>query len=147
MNWYREIIAERDHDYNPEWDYEKDPRPNPKVVQAFESAAQNLRGRLGIFDNVFENFTLYYTLDSLEGKGLAVYVNGTYDEPVIIVSSGNILAGFRDINKEFPRNSMGHIPLSEIAYTTLLHELKHAVQDSDAMEFDEDEAEEFARNN
>ena len=146
MSWYRQ--SERDHDYNPEWDYTRDPRPNPQVVQAFETSANNLRGRLGIFDNVFENFTLYYTLDSLEGKGLAVYVNGTYDEPVIIISSANILAGFRDINTGVPKNTMGHISLNEIAYTTLLHELKHAVQDSDTTgEFDEDEAEEFARNN
>ena len=147
MSWYRQ--SERDHDYNPEWDYTRDPRPYPKAIQAFESAAKSIRGRLpALFNHSFDNFTLFYTSDDLGTGGdgaLAVYANGTYSEPVIIVNSRSITRSHKEINEEFPIHNQ--ISLDYIAYTTLLHELKHAEQEADARDWDEDEAENFAREN
>lgn len=139
---------ERSHDYEPEWDYEVTERPRGKMMQAFTQASQDIQNKhMDYFKDYFKRFRIEFVKGL--GEFLAKYVNGTNSEPVIVIDLVECAKTQRQMKDEYP--SMYHI-----AITTLMHELKHAMQDAEGR-FDigthddnpdgwqdiEDEAEEF----
>jgi hypothetical protein len=109
------------HDYNAEWDYEVVNRPRGKMMQAFILAAQNIQNKhMDLFKDYFKRFSIQFVKDV---GGLASYISGTSGEPVIAVNLRVCANVQRECRNEFT--------MYQTAITTLMHELKHAMQDSE----------------
>lgn len=134
------------HDYQADWDYEVVERPKGKMMQAFLQAAQDIQNKhMDYFKNYFKRFSIQFVKNS--GGGLARYVNGTDGEPVVVVDLRVCAKTQRELKDDFS--------LYQVAITTFMHELRHAMQDaegrlsiyspedSDGWQDIEDEAEEF----
>jgi len=105
------------HDYQPSWDYEPRANSDPELAKiAIQAAA-------GIYRNTKEPFELW-DVDMAERGAVGMYINGTCGFPVVFV----------DLE--------AHRGYEDQIFKTIDHELKHAVQDSEGRDFDEDEAEE-----
>lgn len=139
VNWYRTAQRkyQRMHDYDPQWDYRADKKPIPEMHDAFEAAKADILadGILKKAKAPFNNFTLFYATNT--GGKLGKYVDGTYSEPVVIV---NLKANVSACEKY-------GVDFYIAAKSTILHELKHAMQDAAGEEADELDAEDFAHRN
>ncbi len=129
-------FLERSHDYDPNWDYEiyndSDTEEEVKtfVAQMIAQWEASLFSKLKLFRTVKVHF------GSLGTKLIAIYVNGTYTEPVIIVDIFNIKDTCKEIGDE--NQCLTHVAVS------ILHEIGHAMQEAQGKEFNEDDAELFA---
>lgn len=111
--------GEPSHDYDPVWDYEvvQLPPENLNVLAAQEAANR-------AFAETEQSFRLYYVKD-LNGA-MGRYVNGTESFPVIVLDN-EIFSQLLDPEQEI--------------YETIRHELRHAEQEREGLDFDEDDAE------
>jgi chemotaxis protein histidine kinase CheA len=105
------------HDYQPSWDYEPRENSDPELVKIAIQAAT------GIYRNTKEPFELW-DVDMSHLGAVAMYIDGTCGYPVVFVD----LEAHRDYKDQIAKS--------------IYHELKHAVQDSEGREYDENEAEE-----
>lgn len=102
------------HDYEPNWDYEVDENPDPALAKLAADVAKK------IYERTKYPFELWAcNLDDSVG----IYVDGTGGYPVILID----LEQHRGYE-----NQIGQ---------TINHELKHAEQDQEGRDYDEDEAE------
>lgn len=116
--------AEKNHDYDPNWDYEVDMSPDPRLSALASRAASDTYQELlasGVIETWMYGFEVWAV--KLGADAVAMYIAGTYDWPVILL----------DLEK--------HIGYEDQFAKSIRHELKHAKQESADEEFDEDEAE------
>lgn len=104
------------HDYAPSWDYNLDESPDPALAGMAARVAKM------IYERSKQPFELWAC--KLDEGTAALYIDGTGGFPVICID----LEKHRDY-----RDQIGK---------TIYHELKHAEQDQNGCEYDEDEAEE-----
>ena len=131
----------KDHDYEPTWDYEIDPKPPKASMGAFLQAKWHIKCitfKLNDFFDFFDTFSIHFvSKDQLEDD-IARYVNGTYSEPVFVIDAQKFEEILIDQDSDtFFRE----------ATKTLWHEMRHAVQDYKGeldKEGAEQEAEDFA---
>jgi len=142
MNIYRIAVKPRyygpqnpkgtPHDYDPIWDYEEETRPKRKMMRIFEQAAQDiLSNHMSNFEDLFTRFRIAFVKDI---GGLARFASGTSQEPVILIDLKQCVAIQRELKNDFT--------MYQVAITTLMHELKHAMQEAEGRE-DEMESEEL----
>lgn len=141
--FFGEKLPEGDyHNYEADWDYDLDTNPDQQTVQIFEKASNDItKNHMPEFLGVFTGFTLEWIKDSDEQYALAYYVDGTSSEPVIVVNLKACIKIQQDIRDDFT--------LYQIAKTTIMHELRHAMQDAEGRNAEmtpeemEDDAETF----
>jgi hypothetical protein len=108
------------HDYHPNWDYEINENPDPKLARLATDAAK------GIYNNrktcPFEVWAVDLNT-ARDVDAIAIYVHGTSGFPVILL----------DLEK--------HLGYEDQFAKSIYHELKHAVQDAEGRDYDEDDAE------
>lgn len=120
------------HDYDPNWEYEEDLRPKRKMMNAFIQAAKDIETKhMGEFRDVFTRFRIVFV--KYAGGGLAAYASGTYNMPVIMIDLR--------LCAQTQKEEKDSFSLYQVAITTLMHELRHAYQEQEAMENDMDEQE------
>ena len=105
------------HDYQPSWDYEPREEHDPELARLAVDVAQR------IYQRSKTPFELW-DVDLTHLGAVARYINGTCGYPVILVD----LEAHREYEDQIGKS--------------IDHELKHAIQDSEGREFNEDEAEE-----
>jgi hypothetical protein len=111
------------HDYEPEWDHDVVQRPRGKMMQAFTQAANDIQNKhMTHFKDYFRRFRIEFVKGL--GEYLGKYISGTYSEPVIVVDLVECANTQKQMKDEYPE-------MYHIAITTLMHELKHAMQDAD----------------
>ena len=114
----------KNHDYEPSWDYEIDEFPDSKLAKFTAEVAERVYKSLiknKTIDKYFLGFEVWAAI--LPEDSCAMYIDGTYDFPVVLI----------DLKKHRKyKNQIGQ---------SIYHELKHAIQDSEGTEYDEDEAE------
>lgn len=116
--------GDKSHDYNPNWDYNVDENPPAEAARIARDASAKIYADLvakGVIDQAMFGFEVWAV--KLENNAVGMYISGTYDFPVVLV----------DLNK--------HRGYEDQIEKTIRHELKHAVQQSEDRELDEDEAE------
>ena len=138
-------FPEAHHDYDPSWDYEVDPIPDQKLVQIAEETIKEINTKIipQIAETVGIEICKAAYIKSGNDNELARYINGTEPHPVFVID----LQAIKNEAEECVRDYGCH-PETEIIIgirTTLFHELGHAIQDAVGLGFDEDDAEEFAR--
>lgn len=114
------------HDYNPEWDYTIDKRPDPAVVAAVARAQAELglaASSLGLGEA-----RIYY-VKGLDRGHLARYVNGTDAEPVFVLDSRQLVRAAAKYE----------LDMDTALVPTLKHELAHAYLESAGVESEEAE--------
>ena len=151
MNWYKIAndpfneppefdFPEASHDYDPNWDYDVDPLPDQKLAQIANDAIDEINTKMIPRIGIGKCKAAFIREDS---DTLARYINGTQPNPVFVVD----LQTIKETAEECARDYDCH-PETEIIIgirSTLFHELGHAIQEWMDLEFDEGEAEEFAR--
>jgi 8-oxo-dGTP pyrophosphatase MutT (NUDIX family) len=103
------------HDYQPSWDYMVQTHPDPELAALASEAAKR------IYQRTKQPFECWAC--ELPAGAVAMYINGTCGYPVVLLD----LEMHRDHTDQF--------------YKSIDHELKHAVQEREGRDFDEDEAE------
>lgn len=137
------------HDYDPNWDYlvcelndvdSLDDATRAGVQRIIDDVSEKLLPQMG-----FEKMQVFFVepggfgVNENSTSPVAIYCNGTSSEPVI----GLDLYAILDICKEMDEPIFRHVEVS------IVHELGHAYQEAmgaeDHDDFEEDDAEEFAR--
>ena len=104
------------HDYQPSWDYEPRAENDPELVgYAVQIAKQ-------IYQRTKQPFELW-DVDMTERGAVAMYIDGTCGYPVVLID----LEAHRGYENQIGKS--------------IDHELRHAIQDANARDYDEDEAE------
>jgi len=134
-------FPEADHDYNPDWDYEVDPIPDQKLVQIAEDAMKEINTR--IIPQIGIGVCKAAYIKGTNKKELARYISGTEPNPVFVVDLQIIKDTAEECARDYDCNPEMEIMIG--IRSTLFHELGHAIQEYLELEYDEDEAEEFAR--
>jgi hypothetical protein len=115
----------KNHDYEPSWDYEVDEEPPPNLARMATEVSKHFFQELKskkIIDNWMMGFEVWAA--NLQDTGaVAMYISGTHDWPVVLI----------DLRQ--------HIGYEDQIGKSLHHELIHAVQEAKEEEFNEDEAE------
>lgn len=120
------------HDYNPEWDYQLERRPSKKVRSVVDDVLSSLEEN-GLYKKVgIDKPTVFYSPDI---KGVALYIDGTIQQPVIGINSKHT----QKICKECD------LDIGTGIETSILHEIAHAIEDSQGKKYNEERAEDFAR--
>jgi hypothetical protein len=122
------------HNYQISWDYMLDEYVEVKHLSLLKRLIKDIKGNTLPLFKAFKSFEVYQII--LPDKILGVYCLGTSARPIIGVDIGNILVACEEYN---------NIPFELALKTTILHELKHAWQEWNDLEMDEDEAEKFAQ--
>jgi len=107
----------RNHDYDPEWDFELRKKPAASVaeaVAAFRDPLTDLSSLLGL-----GSVSIHYA-DLSESGHLARYVNGTSEAPVLVMDDKGIVRAAKKARLSIPA----------VVETTLVHEMGHAYVDS-----------------
>ena len=123
------------HNYDISWDYMLDDYVDVKHLSLLKGLVKDIKRDTLPLLKAFKEFEVYPII--LCDGILGVYCFGTCERPIIGVDIGNILVAC----EEYKNISFG-LALK----TTILHELKHAWQEWNDKEFDEEEAEDFAYN-
>jgi hypothetical protein len=109
------------HDYNPEWDYTLDTKPDvgvaAEVLAAGPALAEAARG-LGLAAP-----TIHF-VKGLGGGHLARYISGTGSEPVFVLDAQSLVRGMKRHN----------LDVETAVGPTLRHELAHAYMESLGLE-------------
>lgn len=126
------------HDYDFNWDYEISGKSvDKKLKKLSEEVAAKLMADLVPKIGLFVGFETEYLngISTTEGPdAVAVYVNGTSGFPMIGIDLAMLKKqGLSDTGMVFELT------------TSIAHELAHAIQESEGLEYDEDEAEDFGR--
>jgi hypothetical protein len=122
-----------EHDYNPEDDYELDEHPDPKVKAIVNKVTSDIKKALPKY-KVFSDFTVAYITSESAGDAIAMFASGTSSKPVILFNT----AGVYHYVKKFGVNLHTEVAM------TLWHEIGHAIQEARGLDFDEQDAEDFA---
>jgi hypothetical protein len=104
------------HDYQPSWDYEPREEHDPEFAKLAIRAAQSE------YQRTKQPFELW-DVDLTHTGAVAMYINGTCGYPVVLVD----LEAHRGYEDQLGKS--------------INHELKHAIQEREGREYDEDEAE------
>ena len=104
------------HDYQPTWDYE------PRAEQDPELAAIAIQCAKGEYQRTKQPFELH-DIDLSHLGAVAMYIDGTCGYPVILID----LEAHRGYEDQIGKS--------------INHELRHAIQDAEGRDYDEDEAE------
>jgi hypothetical protein len=104
------------HDYQPSWDYEPRAESDPALVQLAVRSAQ------GEYQRTKQPFELW-DVDLTHTGAVAMYIDGTCGYPVVLVD----LEAHRGYENQIGKS--------------INHELKHAIQEGEGREYDEEEAE------
>jgi hypothetical protein len=104
------------HDYQPAWDYE------PRAQQDPELAAIAIQCAEGEYQRTKQPFELH-DVNLTHFGAVAMYIDGTCGYPVVLIDLEAHRGEERQIGK------------------SINHELKHAIQDDEEREYDEEEAE------
>lgn len=146
MNWYRksqlsdeppewQYPGNEQHDYNPYWYYEYDPGVDQKLKSFVEAYVDELKS--GLFPRIGFLEDMRVAFVKLPDDTIAMYINGT--EPYVVIA----------LDMQRTKQALEEIgDLSSLEYhlkVSIVHELAHAIQEGVDLEFDEDEAESFAR--
>ena len=116
----------REHDYDPEWDYEinYEQLDDPLILMA--QAHLERLARLEETPFCAETPGRVFPCSPLHnGEAVAVYCNGTYLEPAILI----------DLDAHKSNGDLGQIIRS------INHEVYHSIQDSEGLEPNEEDAE------
>ena len=136
INWYKiaNIKKTSEHDYQPHWDYEEeeDLFKYSTLVNAFGQAKEEIEMLVLSSFDFCDGFDVFFAKNIPRDK-IAMYVDGTYSHPVIIV---DLEAIDKAMDKHYVRGQE-----EQIARDTIMHELTHAVQEAEGREYDEEEAE------
>ncbi len=113
------------HDYDPSWDYDIDfGRKGSELHLLAQQAADTICSE---HQDLFASARVYPA--RLAGGAVAVYANGTGQEPVVVIDFAAHEAGV-------PSGSA-----SDAVIDSVVHEMRHAAQEVLELPFDEDEAE------
>jgi ADP-ribose pyrophosphatase YjhB (NUDIX family) len=104
------------HDYQPSWDYEPRSEQNPEL------AAMAIQCAKAEYQRTKQPFELH-DIDLSHLGAVAMYIDGTCGYPVVLID----LEAHRDHADQIGKS--------------INHELKHAIQDAEKREYDEEEAE------
>jgi hypothetical protein len=118
---YRSPEPNDAHDYEPEWDYTLDGHPDKEMAKLTKHICERIYTSDPNPD--IRGFAFEVWAAKLEPGTVAVYIHGTYGFPVVLI----------DLEK--------HREYQDQIGKTILHELKHSIQDGDGRDYDEDEAE------
>jgi len=143
MNWFKKAQHNEppewnypgaEHDYNPSWDYEIDTSPDQNIVNFvnnyIEKIKKDILPETGFIQDIKPAFI------KGDNNYLAKYINGTYSHTIIVVN----IEAIKEASKKYKVN------IEDTVETTILHELAHAIQDGTGLEFNEEQAEDFAYN-
>jgi len=125
------------HDYDPTWDYTVcfEQREHPLYLLACEVMKQ-VCAEAATNDGIpFNNGRVYPA--KLDG-GAAVFIDGTSSEPVVLI---DIAVHLEVLDEEFAGGGNLAMIRKEQVEVSVIHELRHAVQEAYGMPFCEDEAE------
>jgi hypothetical protein len=140
-NWYKkaeyEDIPEWDypgaeHDYDPAWDYDIDTDTDKQIVNYVESYINDLKSNLLPKIGFIQNIKIGYI--KREDDAIALYINGTQPWAVILIN----IEGTKEAIQQYGGRIEDAIEMS------IVHEIGHAIQEGMDLEFDEEQAEEFA---
>lgn len=122
------------HNYQISWDYMLDEYVEVKHLSLLKRLVKDIKGDILPLFKSFKSFEVYPIIlcDGL----LGVYCFGTCERPIIGIDIGNILIACEEYK---------NISFELALKTTILHELKHAWQEYNDKELNEDEAENFAQ--
>lgn len=121
-------------DYDTGMGYEFDEYVSEEHLKLLNSFVKEIKKDLIPKLNVFKDFKVYPII--LMDEFLGIYCFGTSEKPIIGVDIGNILVAC----EKYPEVSFG-----VALFTTIIHELGHAIQQYKGKKLDEDEAEDFAQ--
>lgn len=128
-NMQYQNVVDSSHDYDPEWDYEIETNQEKVnqikqiIKQQLPSIQEYVKQKLNV-----PTFQIHFVKD-LEGD-VARYVDGTYDDPVVLIDADAHLQGTEDISH-----------LTHEIITSIVHELAHAYEEMREEDHDEDFAE------
>jgi len=117
------------NDYDISWDYELDDKLNKNFITLINKAIKWIKKEKL---NLRINFNVFPIL--LSNNQLGIYCNGTYKNAVIGIDIRNIISACKEYS----------IGLNLAIKTTILHEIRHAWQERNKLEFDEIDAEDYA---
>jgi len=149
MNWYKQSQSEIDlgdeepewsypgaeHDYNPYWSYVYDKKVEQKVKDFVEGYVNELKRDLFPQVGFLEDMKVAFV--KLPRNAIAMYIDGT--EPYIVIAID--ISRIKRIVKKM--NDLNY--LEDHIKVTIVHELAHAIQQGVDIEYNEKEAESFAR--
>lgn len=138
MNWFVTLSAkyefpEKMHDYEVSWDHSIDESAEKAIVDHIQQFVLKLHKTLIPKLGLFKGFKVEL-VDSLSFNTLAMYIDGTYTFPIIVVDVGNTKLAC----DKYQQNCLEQLDV------TILHELAHGIQEATGKEYDEEEAETFA---
>lgn len=121
------------HDYEISWDYELDENVSKENDKLIRNICKDIKKDLLPKLKMFKDFEVTPVI--LNGDSIAVYCFGTEQLPIIGIDIQNHLDALIDEYDNF----------GTAIRMSILHELGHAMQQYQDKEFDEEEAEDFAR--
>lgn len=108
------------HDYDPEWDYVINRRPDKAVKLAINATLNSFLISALLQELSLAVPTIYYVKNLASEGVVARYISGTRDEPVIVVDDSSL-------NKLCRKRQCS---LQDEVEITILHELGHAYLDA-----------------
>lgn len=126
MTW--RALFENPHDYQIEWDYQKDNKPPKAVVLLSHPVLKELRRAARPLR--LKSLRLFF-VQQLDSDHLARYVNGTSSAPVFVLDARALVQAAKRYD----------VDLETALRSTLFHELGHAYLDSVGIEMEEEQEE------
>ena len=117
---------QREHDYDPEWDYNVVAKPTGIMYRTYTKVRKHL----------VEDFGYCWNVVFVRGESfMGAYVSGTSSYPIVLLCE-KVMRECAD------RYGMYY---EDMLLSTVAHELYHAYQDGYGVDLDEDEAEYFGQ--
>ncbi len=129
----RKAVLEYSTQTGLDFDYALSKRNKKELVNLTKNIKRRLKEKLLPKLNVFNDFNIVFISD-MEEYNLGEYVNGSYQTPIVLLNLKSIKQNCKQHN----------VNVACGIETTILHELAHGIQDYCYLEFDEEEAEDFA---
>ena len=134
--WLNTILE--DHDYDPSWDYEVDGNPNKEYIEYCNNIMQEINTLIPTLKLGMGKASVHYIKN--ESDTVAVYAHGTGSNPVFMIN----LEEIDSVRDQLRQDDIQPVNIITDIKMTLFHEFAHAIQDLLELEYDEDEAEDFA---
>lgn len=138
MNWYKQSQENEwhyegaEHNYDPNWDYEEDTNTDQEIVQFINNFINEIKRDLLPKIEIIKDIKVAYIKD--QNDTLSRYIDGTSPYAVIVIDIENIKEGIKRYGGQ----------IGDAIEMTILHEIGHAAEDVSELEYDEQNAEEFA---
>ena len=124
------------HDYNPYWDYDPDEDIEDDlkafVIDYIDNIKADIFPEVGFLEDIRVAFV------KLENDEIAKYIDGTEPYVVMVIDINKIKSILEEMHE--------YEILEDHIKVTIVHELAHAIQQGMDLYYDEEEAEDFARN-